>query len=192
VVYSRLTQTIHEEGGGKMPLNLVNLDARTRSFMLQEIGRDITADILHKNKNLIPQAVEAYPLWLKKAVEEYDDSWLMQQLVGKFNATHEYTTKKGKTVVAPVSPKSAEMFAEGEFNRFYCRGLCLRAIEENVQGLVIYRAKIVETPRSESEAKIGTTVSPALLLDDLRTNIGRDTELGVPGGPLSGLSVKLP
>ena len=76
-----------------------------------------------------------------------------------------------------------ETLAEGEFNRFYIRGLCRRAVEENVAQLVIYRAKTVTHARPESERRIGATVSPGALLADLRQNVGVDTVLGVPAGP---------
>ncbi|MCL4265318.1 MAG: hypothetical protein KJ069_19035 [Anaerolineae bacterium] len=37
-----------------------------------------------------------------------------------------------------------------------------------------------------------TAVDPAALLADLREHTGEDTELGIPGGPNSGISVHLP
>ena len=60
------------------------------------------------------------------------------------------------------------MLAEGEFNRFYIRGLCLRAIASGIVDLVIYRAKQVANPRSDSALKIGTTINAQALLDYLR------------------------
>jgi hypothetical protein len=85
-----------------------------------------------------------------------------------------------------------EMLAEGEFNRFYIRALCLRAIEDGIPDVVVYRAKPVENPRSESQQKIDEHVSPEALLRDLRIHPGVDTALGLPPGPNSGLSVRLP
>ena len=84
-----------------------------------------------------------------------------------------------------------DVLAEGEFNRFYMRGVCRRAIVESVSKLVVYRAKPVENPRPDSESKLGATVEPSALLADLRANIGIDTFLGLPAGPNSGLCVKL-
>jgi hypothetical protein len=55
----------------------------------------------------------------------------------------------------------------------------------------VYRAKEVVNPRAESVALIGKSLPAKQLLDDLRTNIGTDTALGLPPGPNSGLSVKL-
>ncbi len=82
------------------------------------------------------------------------------------------------------------MLASGEFNRFYMRGLCLHAINNNYS-IVVYRAKYSINPRPNSEEKIGMTVLAKTLLQDLRSNIGIDTFLRLPAGSNSGLSIKL-
>jgi hypothetical protein len=81
--------------------------------------------------------------------------------------------------------------AEGEFGRFYLRALCLRALADGTNHLVIYRAKAVMNPRPDSQAKIDTTIDAATLLADLRAHSGVDTALGLPPGPNSGLSARL-
>ena len=81
---------------------------------------------------------------------------------------------------------------EGEFNRYYCRGLCRRAIEEGVAQLQVYRAKAVAEPRPASQAKIGALVDPAAILDDLRRTQGVEPALGLPPGPNSGLTLRFP
>ena len=91
-----------------------------------------------------------------------------------------------------VPVNAADTLAEGEFNRFYLRGLCRRALENGEKELVIYRAKPVSQPRRESERKLGTTVDAEALLRDLREHLGVDSALGLPPGPNSGLSAKLP
>ncbi|MGH2523912.1 MAG: hypothetical protein ACRDH2_15510, partial [Anaerolineales bacterium] len=58
--------------------------------------------------------------------------------------------------------------------------------------LVVYRAKPVTQARPESETLVETVISPVALLEDLRAHPGEKSELGVPGGPNSGLSVRLP
>ncbi len=78
-----------------------------------------------------------------------------------------------------------------EYNRFYIRGLCIYAIKTNVQSLVVYRTKESSNPRSESLMKIGMKVDQKILLNDLRSNVGIDTFLGLPAGQNSGLSVKI-
>ena len=66
-------------------------------------------------------------------------------------------------------------------------------MEDGISELVIYRAKPVSNPRPESEARVETSLSPEELLDDLRSHPGDEPPtLGVPSGPNSGLSVRLP
>lgn len=177
-----------------MSLNLVNLDQTTREKMLIEIEDDINNDKLYLSARLSSIGKNQYPSLLKDAAENHDDAWLASQLRlnRRMNETEQRRNRSRgfKTVNVPVN--APDTLAEGEFNRFYIRGLCLRAIEQNINHLIIYRAKVVSNPRAESEAKINSQIDPNNLLSDLRTNIGIDTALGLPAGPNSGLSVKLP
>jgi hypothetical protein len=176
-----------------MSLNLVNLDDITRKNMLEEIDEDINKGTLYSSNRLSTTGKADYPELLKQAVSQYDDSWLANQLRvgGRMNTTETRKTKSGVTT-AKVPVTAPDTLAEGEFNRFYIRGLCLRAINEGVSNLIIYRAKAVSNPRPDSDAKIGTQIHAESLLEDLRNNPGVDTALGLPPGPNSGLSVKLP
>jgi hypothetical protein len=97
----------------------------------------------------------------------------------------------GGYTTAKVPVTAADTLAEGEFNRFYVRGLCRRTLQERDGQLVVHRAKAVAQPRPESEALIGTSPDAEKLLSDLRTNIGVEPALGVPKGPNSGLSVQI-
>lgn len=177
-----------------MALNLANLDAKTRAFMLEEIVHDIAAGKLYYSPRLSPVGKPLYPELLRDAVRSGTDDSLASQLrvPRRLNATEERRKPKGGTTTAQVPVTAPETLAEGEFNRFYARGLCRRAMEEGIQALVVYRAKEVANPRPESVALIGKSLPVNQLLDDLRTNIGTDTALGLPPGPNSGLSVKLP
>jgi hypothetical protein len=109
---------------------------------------------------------------------------------GRLNPLEPRATKNGTTMVkVPVT--APQTLAEGEFNRFYIRGLCLRALEERKTSVIAYRAKQVENPRTESIAIEGKSFNPEAILKDLRANIGVDTVLGLPPGPNSGMSIKL-
>jgi hypothetical protein len=107
------------------------------------------------------------------------------------NAVEQKRTPSGGSTTAKVPVTAPDTLAEGEFNRFYIRGLCRHAIKEKISDLIIYRAKAVSSPRSESQAKIGTSINAEALLRDLQKHQGVDTALGLPAGPNSGLSVKL-
>lgn len=177
-----------------MAFNFDNLDEQTRRFMLEEVEHDIEVNNLYISPRLSPQGVADYPALLKQASKSGDETTLAATLrgSGRMNRTYERRKPSGgfTTVAMPVN--APEMLAEGEFNRFYVRGLCALALSKGIQELVIYRAKDVASPRPASEAKIGTRVSAQALLEDLRRSPGVEPALGLPPGPNSGLSVRFP
>jgi hypothetical protein len=177
-----------------MGLDYKNLDERTRVRMRAEIDLDVTQKTLYISDNLNQQGRDDYPDLLRAAAASGTDDTLGSELRTRLH-THEKPRrlKSGGFSKPPVMRTNAhEMLAEGEFNRFYIRALCLRAIEDGIPELIVYRAKVVDHPRSESQQKIGQRVPVDALLRDLRTHAGLDTVLGLPAGPNSGLSVRLP
>jgi hypothetical protein len=183
-----------------MGLKLDNLDNENiRKYMLEEVDRDVKENILFISNRLKEGQGDKYIALLKEAViRGTDDSFA--------SAIRDNACLKTKTVrnlkTGPIMvdvPKDAHItLAEGEFNRFYIRALCREAIDVG-KGLEIYRAKSVNNPRPESQSKIGSSIDPNMLLNDLRreNKLGEsmgnriDTALGVPAGPNSGLSVRL-
>ncbi len=177
-----------------MPFSFINLDSETRDFMFNEIEFDIARKNIYFSKRLSKVGIDDYPKLLSEATKTRNEIWLADQLRsgGRLKQTEERKKPKGGVTIAAVPITAPETLAEGEFNRFYIRGLCRRAIETGIQELIVYRAKEVERPRPEFEQKIGMAVDAEKLLADLRENPGVDTALGLPPGPNSGLSVKLP
>lgn len=176
-----------------MALNLPHLDDRTRKLMMDEMDGDHVAGRLYLSPRLNPEGRANYGALLKQAAQAHDDVWLAGTLRNGYMASHETRrTPSGATTTAKVPFTAPDTLAEGEFNRFYIRALCLRALADGVPHLVVYRAKQVEQPRTESQIRIGQSVDPQALLADLRTNTRVDTVLGLPPGPNSGLSVRLP
>lgn len=171
-----------------MALDLVDLDEKTRSYMLAECERDIGDGSLYLGKDLSEQGREKYPEFLREAIESGDDSQLQDRLSepGMFN---EMGLRLGKPVKVPVN--APQRLAEGEFNRFYIRGLCLRALEEGKDTVVVYRARPSSSPRQASVELVDSALDAEALLKDLREG-GVDTALGLPPGPNSGLSARLP
>lgn len=175
-----------------MSLKLLNLDQQTRQYMIDEINRDTQNGNLYFSPRLLDSSHSQYSDLLMKSVKSHDDGWLTEELQPLLKSQESKTNKKtGKKTIAKVPTTAAETLAEGEFNRFYMRAICLRAISEKKQNVTVYRAKQVSNPRPESESKIDTEVLAEKLLNDLRSSIGIDTVLGIPSGPNSGLSVKL-
>jgi hypothetical protein len=166
-----------------------DLDPRTRALMLEEIEHDEAHEGLYIGKRLAPAGALAFAQNLKAAATSGDDGTLAARLrqPGQLKAIE----FRGMRPV-PVPRNAADVLAEGEFNRFYIRALCRRAIEDGVEELIVFRAKPVADPRMRSEALIGKAKDPHRLLTDLRMHPGMDTVQGLPGGPGSGLSVRLP
>jgi hypothetical protein len=175
-----------------MVMNLTNLDALTRNYMRTEAEADIAADRLYVSDRLSPGGAAEWPDLLLEAIEAGDAGTFAGLLNrnGRLN-THETYVRKGVLRTKRVPYTAAETLAEGEFNRFYIRGVCARAIADSIDEVEVYRAKLVMHPRSESLARVGLRLAPTALLADLRVHTHVDTVLGVPAGPNSGLSVRL-
>lgn len=177
-----------------MALQLVNLDDRTKQLMLDEFEKDANENNIYISDRLSDRGRKDYISLLREAIKSSNEVSLAKELCcyGRMNTTEQRRTTKGGVTTAKIPITAPDTLAEGEFNRFYIRGLCRRAIEDNIQDLVIYRAKEVKNPRPESEAMVGRTIDAKMLLDDLRSSVGVETALRVPPGPNSGLSARLP
>ena len=177
-----------------MTLELEDLDDdETRRYMIAEMEYDITANTLYTGKYLSDYGVEDYPNLLREALEAGTDSSLAAALSepGLFKETYEKRKPSGGFSSSKVPHTAPVTLAEGEFNRFYLRGLCQRVIAAGNGGIEIYRARASAAPRPESEAMIGQRLDAQTLLADLREHVGVDTALGLPPGPNSGLSGRL-
>jgi len=166
-----------------------DLDEETREYMLEELQRDIKDDALYYSSRFNSKGKANWPELLENAIENYDDEWLAKQL-RKIGAMKSYEKKKSGG--AKVPKNAPKMLAEGQFNRFYIRGLCKRAIEEGISEVEVYRGKQVRNPRPKSQKLVGERFDPKRILQDVRNSKGEQTDLGIPGGPNSGITVRLP
>ena len=88
-------------------------------------------------------------------------------------------------------PHNAHLvLGQGQFNIYYMRGVCARAISEGLDEVEIYRAKQSYNPRRTSQWLIGKKINAVEFLNELRTvkDLG-STSLQI-GLPNSGLSVR--
>lgn len=175
-----------------MGLNYENLDLVTRQHMIGELDLDIKENRIYFSKRFNSVGKSNWESLLREAILSHNDDWLANELqTRECFLQHETVIRQGKQIIKKVPYDAAITCAEGEFNRFYARGLCSRAISEGIQLVEVYRGKIVRTPRAESEMKIGQTLLAKQLLQDLRTSHGVEPALGIPPGPNSGLTVRL-
>lgn len=177
-----------------MGLAYANLDETTRKYMLEEIDLDVANNDLYLGRRLTEKGRTRWLSLLKESSTSQNDDWLAarQKSEGLIKSKETRSLKGGKVIEVDVPITAAEILAEGEFNRFYIRALCRRAVESGLSKLLVYRAKDVQNPRPSSEALIGTMIDANALLTDLRVHQGEEPALKMPGGPNSGLSVRLP
>jgi len=174
-------------------LNLVDLNERVRQFMVDELNLDLEAGTLYRSERLTEDGWDKYHGLLRDAVVEGNDESLAQCLrSGKCMVAMEMTTRRGKLVATRVPVNACQTLAEGEFNRFYLRGLCRCATEDGIDHLIIYRAKQVRQPRPDSFRLLGKAIDAHALLERARADPRVDLALGLPHGPNSGLSARLP
>jgi hypothetical protein len=161
-----------------MTLDLQSLNEDTRIHAVRELESDIADGSLYLSPRLAPLGRERYPEALRRALETGDDEQLARELagVGHLNEMEARHTKKG-VVQARVPSTAATTLAEGEFNRFYVRGLCLHVVESGGGKVEVYRARDSSWARAESEALIGTLIDAGELLEDLRARKGEEPTL---------------
>lgn len=170
-----------------MGLNYLSLDDITRKLMLEEFKYDIDCENCYTSKRFHEVGRKCYIEIMPQHILEGTDDSLASALKAN-DCFNSHEPRGANMVKVPVT--AAQTFAEGEFNRFYIRGVCLRAINEGRE-IEVYRARTSGSPRPESEALIGRKMNPSALLKDLRDNKGFETALGLPPGPNSGLSIKM-
>ncbi|EHO80747.1 MULTISPECIES: hypothetical protein [Fusobacterium] len=168
-------------------MNFIDLKEDLITDMINEVDSDLKDGALYFSPRLSELGEKKYPEILKKSLEKLDFN-LFLYLLSEPGILKTHELRKGKPVKVPSN--APNLIAEGEFNKFYIRALCLKAIRED-RKLKVYRAKEVSSPRPDSEEKIGLIVDPTELLNDLRETKGIDSHLGLPNGYNSGLSVKL-
>ncbi|HEX6576412.1 MAG TPA: hypothetical protein VF042_15700 [Gemmatimonadaceae bacterium] len=174
-----------------MPLHYENLDPTTRRFALDELQRDIDNGTFHASERLRPEAVGEYKRLLNEAIRYYDDRWLEEHAEDLVVEHEPRRTRSGGVIEARVPSMAVRMLAEGDFNRYYMRGISLRAIEEERGVIEVYRARLSLEARPESAELEGRLVQPQEVLSWLRGEPSDDPGAARLGRPNSGLSVRL-
>jgi len=175
-----------------MGIRYNDLNDLTRDCMF----REFSIGNLYISPRLTIQGQREWSNLLQEAISKYNDDWLSNQLqLRGYFRDEEIFTRDSITRTRKINKQNAaQQLAEGEFNRYYIRGLCLYAQSLGIDHLIVYRGKEVNHPRPESEAKIGKKIFIEKLLPLLRSNdfVSIESAFGVPGGPNSGLTCKLP
>lgn len=175
-----------------MSIRCDSLDEAVRHCMIAELDRDIQGGNLYISARLTEAGALEWPDLLHEALVKYDDVWLAEQIRTRdlMRVTEQRRTRGGGITSAKIPYNAPETLAEGEFNRFYIRGLCKHVIDCDGTEVEAYRGKDVSHPRPESQAMIGKRLPADQLLQDLRTSPGVEPALGLPSGPNSGITVR--
>src|SRR5688572_20416490 len=130
-----------------MAFNFHDLTVDVRELMIDEVKLDINKNSLYPSKRFNETGCRKYPDLLSNHVKNGNEISLLTDLQVNycFKEKEERKTAKGISMVnVPIT--APQTFAEGEFNRFYLRGICLKAIKEG-KVIEIYRARFSENPR---------------------------------------------
>jgi hypothetical protein len=163
-----------------------------RKFMLEEIEMDVQSEKIYLSSYLTQSGQGNWAGLLLAAAQTGSDETLAVSVRGMFSTKIQKRKHKGGFIWAAVPHNANEVLAESEFNRYFCRGLARHATDAGIPRLEVYRAKQVAQPRPESQQKIGLLVDPGVILIDLRSSQGVEPALGIPLGPGSGITLRIP
>jgi hypothetical protein len=175
-------------------LRYEELTSETRRFMLEEIQQDEDTETLYRSPWLTQGGQGDWAEILREAATSGTDDTLAGalRLRGRIVVRAQRRKPNSQQMTWYRVGANAPEVMSGEFNVFYCRGLCRRAIEEKVSRLEVYRARASAQPRRDSEMKLGLLVEPEVILIDLRKTHGTEPTFGLPPGPNTGLSLRYP
>ena len=174
-----------------MPLHYENLDPTTRRYALTELDDDLKSGGFHASERLRPTAIAEYQRLLHEAIRYYDDRWLEERASDLLVDFETRTTRSGGQTTAKIPGMAARMLTEGDFNRYYMRGVALRALEEGRHVVEVYRARLSMEPRPESTEMEGHRLTAREVLDQLRGLANGEPVMPRLGRVNSGMSIKL-
>jgi hypothetical protein len=86
-----------------MALHFLNLDARTRQLMIEEVNRDVQNGLIYISPRLNSTGQSDYVTLLAEAAGAHDDAWLAGEINrGRLNAMEAKRTPSGGTTMAKV------------------------------------------------------------------------------------------
>lgn len=156
--------------------HFVELDEETRTHMLAEIDLDVdTHGTPYVGKTLTVRGLADYEILLRAAVARGTEEDLVRDL-----------SEHGR-VSNP--PSDARRLGQTEFNRFYIRGVCLRAAAHGTTSVTVYRAHGSASARPGSLDLDGQSIPAPRVLANIRGRIDGDPEIGL-GKVNSGLTAR--
>ena len=152
-----------------MAFTFLDLDSVVRNHMVTEFQNDMLDGGPYISSRLSRAGIEAYPTILGEALRDGDpDSFQAGLSQPGFFISHEPNPSGG---LKKTPSNAAQLLAHSEFNHYYARGVCSKALEVSEDAVVIvYRARPSRNPRPESEALIDNHLEARSVLTSLRTS----------------------
>lgn len=181
------------DGRHRVSLDLAQLDASTRRFMVAELESDLADGTLYLSPQLSEAGLVDYQHLFRDALVGGTEVSFAEALGINGAVTPPSRWQHPREVGADEAlAEATSRLAEREFHRFYIRGLCSRALSEGVESLVIYRARPADSGRAPADAMVGVRIDAKSLLEDLRDTFRSLPPHGLPQCRDPGLSVRLP
>src|SRR5258707_56298 len=107
-----------------MGLKYENLDPAVRTLMAEEVDMDAKADKLYLSTYLTQRGQGNWSDMLRAAAVNGNDDMLAAAIKqgGFLTNQIQKRTPKGRIIWADVPYNAHQVLAEGEFNRYFCRG----------------------------------------------------------------------
>lgn len=167
-----------------MPLILPSLDTPgVRSFMLDEVQRDIDSNVLLIHPYIDrPAGAQRYAVILRNAVlnhtiPEFADKIRNENVLA--DTFRHDPLPGGTSTIASVPKSTADDIAAREFSHFYVRGLCNYALASGILNVRICKADPDTVLSQETKSKIGQNVNPEDLLSEIRDRKTMEHVLGL-------------
>lgn len=177
-----------------MALNL-HPDPDEAQLMVEELGLDIECDCFTCSPRLTPLGCQRYPGLVEECILTATPADLERILSsGRWFRSEELAhSRNGMAFMRRINhPHAAKMLSEGTWNNLWCRSQCRQAINWGTHEVEVFRAATRHEPRPESERMVGQVIDADELLENLRGRACDHTTgtIPVPGGPMSGISVR--
>ncbi len=168
------------------------LDEITRGYMLEELERDENNSTIYYSARFSAEGKAVCYECLREAIRNGNEQTLAAALSRpSLWEPFEIHHRGAKSYPVKITPKNAAIiYAQGEFNVYYLRGLCRKLLAEGETHAEVYRAKKVAVPRTGQTVNPGDLLPLQDVLEDLRSRDEGASRLGLPRGVLSGLSLR--
>lgn len=171
-------------------VELPDLDPRTRRLMLAELARDLEGRGARLHSALLSARGRAdWPELLREALGERDAAWLEEELLrhGRLSGVEPRAGEQGGSSLVRATHPAAAAIAR-EFERYYARAVCRRALDAGHGVVEVYPTTTART--APGQVPTGRLMNARLVLTELRWH---PSDVRPPSGvPGPGIGVRLP